>query len=318
MCMIYCTCDSLTSLSISKLADATRPRTRLRASMHNQTVNTTLANGSYATSGSESSPSAQPQPPPVPNFRVYETPGLEGQSAIYAQYTSRLSVDPGSRGQAVNPNSAPSYITVEDRLRNLEVWSARADGVTRKLLDDAQKSILDIRNKLSNLNGGLYDLREETDENVRQIAGLNDKLDLSSVALETIKERVDNLFAESAHQLTETLLTPIATAVRELLGGMAGTVPEGCPDTRRAPGARVSHVPDHVMANERDVRLAPTDDHSTNRAIDQTNAQGWRAPTTGANAQDNTEHRLQRPRRRANQAQISNRKQPWQGRLRSR
>ena len=153
-------------------------------------------------SRSNSGPSpSRPYHLAVPNFRMYEGP----EHAASHPLENHL---PAANTSA-RPHGAPNGITsafasIETRLRDLEKRSSESDGLTRRLVEDAQRSIKDIRDKLLDLG--------QTSE------GLSDRVDASNDRIDASNDRIDTLFAECARQCVESLVRPMTVSLKELLG----------------------------------------------------------------------------------------------------
>ena len=144
----------------------------------------------------------------VPNFRMYE-----GSDSI-ANHPIQIHLPSPNTG--VLPHGAPNgttsaFVSIEMRLRTLEKRSSESDELTQKLVEDAQRSIKDIRNKLLARSQASKDLSDHVD-------ALNDGLDSVTDGLDKANERIDTLFAECARQCVETVVRPVTASLKELLG----------------------------------------------------------------------------------------------------
>ena len=165
--------------------------------------------GFVMASRSNSGPSpSRPYHLAVPNFRMYEAPEHAASHPIENHLPAA--------NTSARPHGAPNGITsafasIETRLRDLEKRSSESDGLTRRLVEDAQRSIKDIRNKLLDLGQTSEGLSDRVDAS-------NDRIDASNDRIDASNDRVDTLFAECARQCVESLVRPMTVSLKELLG----------------------------------------------------------------------------------------------------
>ena len=189
-----------------QLCAAARSRSPLQYLKDARSTIEAMANGSVRAYGTESPPLYRPQQPSPHNFRMYDDANTQGYSSLHP---TQAIVDPISHAQS--PYTAPSFFArIDARIQALEKQSIHADGFSRKLVDDAQVSIKNIRQTLSTLDNTVA-------QHANRITEQEDRLGSSTEAWDMMNERMDNLVTESGRQLTEALLQPMVASMKDIL-----------------------------------------------------------------------------------------------------